>query len=210
MLNLLFLILTSFAKEPIKIAVIDSGFKLEYINKIPLCNVNYYDKTMHDTIGHGTNITGLIQKHAGPSGYCFIIIKALPATIDVSNLAISLATALKVDIINYSGGSKEFNLKEQTIIKKYIKQGGIFVAAAGNESTRLSNLYCNFYPACSVPEIEVIGNLHGEKTNFGPKVDFMIDGNNKEAYGITMTGSSQAAAIYTGMLVKYWIKHGGK
>lgn len=189
--------------QTIKVAVLDTGFNYEHINKIPTCIK--YDKSINDDNErkHGTNIVGLIQKHAGKVKYCFYLYKIWSKTDpQASNRAIIDAINNGVHIINYSGGGKSFDSLEATLVKQFLNKGGVFIAASGNNSDRLQPLNCNYYPACIDPRIVVIGNK-AKSSNYGTVVDVVLDGNNQEAYRVKLSGSSQATAIYTGMFLNF-------
>jgi hypothetical protein len=47
-----------------------------------------------------------------------------------------------------------------------------------------------------------VGNLNAKSSNYGPRVRFWEDGNNITAGGYTMSGTSQATALFTGNMVK--------
>jgi hypothetical protein len=199
------------AQEPIRIAVIDSGISPEASAKINHCdkklNKSFTDDTLYDFIGHGTNITGLIYKNVGFVKHCFIIIKVWGdkgrADNDPFTKGLQYATLLHPDIINLSGGGYGKNLKEQNIVLNYLNKGGILVNAAGNDGKYLEKETCSWYPGCYDARIMVIGNK-GNNSNYGPRINMIIDGNNKEGFGEMSSGSSQSAAIFTGMAVKLW------
>lgn len=141
--------------EPIKIAVIDTGFGYEGLGKqAKLCKFghknftsdtdmalgfNTKDPVPLDHHGHGTNIVGIIEKYTKDVNYCIIIIKyysphARMAGSGKSTVeAIKYATKLGVDFINYSGGGTEESKPETNAVAEFIDNGGTFVAAIGNE-----------------------------------------------------------------------------
>ena len=125
--------------------------------------------------------------------------------------AVAYAIVLKVDIINISAGGKEFSLAESAIIKKALDSKITVVAAAGNNFVNLDK-ECNFFPACYDERIIVVGNLNKDKSiadtsNYGNYVKKWEVGQNVlsdapnggEQY---KSGTSQAAAIVTGKIVK--------
>lgn len=200
------------AKEPVRIAVIDSGFELEHINKIPLCdkswNKSYIDKTINDTIGHGTNIVGLIHKEAINQDHCFIILKAVPGNYLHTKKAFDDAIKYKANIINYSAGGyeKTYSTDERKTIYEALKQGITIVNAAGNNNRYIgNNNSCIWFPGCYSNKIIMIGNI-GSNTNYGPRIDYIINGNNLTAFNITSSGTSQSAAVFTGMYVNNCFK----
>jgi hypothetical protein len=192
----------SFAQ--LKVAVMDTGFKLEYLNSLPTCVK--YNQNINDTHGHGTNVTGLIQKYANSNNYCFYIYKVFLVKDNRATIkAIQDAIHHRVHIINYSGGGVYEDKEETRLIKKFLDSGGIFIAASGNDSRSLSKK-CDYYPACADKRIVVVANTQ-KSSNYGTPVDIFIDGKDKEAYGISLSGSSQSTAIYTGMFIDYFLKN---
>lgn len=214
---------------PLKVAVIDTGFGLNDLgHDAPLCLYGHKDFTKDgllsysyvtkvpvpmDIHGHGTNIVGLIKEYAETKiDYCFVIIKFYSETqTGKQNLAASVksliyANNINVDIINFSGGGPNFDLKEKNAVKKFLNKGGIFVAAAGNEHEELDGVVNTYYPAMYDKRIKVVGNLNylrvrNPSSNYGPYVNTWEVGTNQLAYGITMTGTSQATAVTTGKII---------
>lgn len=211
------LVSDSYAKEPIKIAVIDTGLDLtdpRFAGK--LCATGHKDftnTTLQDNIGHGTHVAGLIEKNAGNSNYCMIILKyyleeRVNDTLNTFRtiLAFNEAENLGADIVNFSSGGPNFiDIEYQTI--KTSK--ALFVLAAGNDHADVRN---NFYPAAyHLPNSLVIGSLDrkGNKakfSNFGPFVDVWELGEDLLSYlpgnmnGI-FSGTSMSAAIEAGKLL---------
>lgn len=240
---------------PMIVAVIDTG--LGYNDKgldNPLCQTghktftgekqiaetNTKDPVAKDTHGHGTNIAGVISGYAGDSNFCLVILQYYsPTAKGNDNLkntvkAIKYAQQIGAKIINYSGGGAERAEEEAKAVKDFIDNGGIFVAAAGNERSDLSEE--PFYPALDDPRVVVVGNaeyiepdsvvdrdftlkinkqyqpvkINGSEwlgvpvssSNYGDKVNRWELGTFVEGNGIHMTGTSQAAAIATGKLIK--------
>jgi hypothetical protein len=228
-LILLLLLLVSDAQaKVITVAVIDTGFgnTIDSLAEKHLCNYGHKDftpdqqfavgfKTLDrvplDLNGHGTNIVGIIDKYADNAKYCIVIIKFYSGTFnaiendDYSRLAIQYAINLKVDVINFSAGGTYFNEFENTAICKYVKHGGIFVAAAGNNGQNLDKTGNVYYPAMYKGVISV-GNRKpngdaNEQSNFGQEVKTWEIGTDVKAFGITLTGTSQATAVYSGKIV---------
>lgn len=234
LISLLFLSSLVYAKpnacnKQIKIAVIDTGFGYHGVdNNVPLCNVEHKDFTKSqmftkrslrtsyptDTHGHGTNIIGLISRYAAPSraNYCIIVIKFWTPEFTTARennknslSALTYAISLKPDIINYSAGGEHYLQEEATLIKSYLDQGGMLVAAAGNEGKELG-VNGNYYPAMLDPRIMVVGNKNWNESrvassNYGKLVKAWEYGVEREALGVTMTGTSQATAIATGKII---------
>lgn len=194
--------------KTIKIAVIDTGIELVKRKNVKLClhgHRDYTQTTLNDSVGHGTNVSGLIAQGNQHIDYCLIIIKFYNNTNKNASYALLLSllqvSLIDVDIVHLSLGGKGGYNAEKNLIKRILDQGKIIVAAAGNNGENL-NKNCNYYPACYDDRIHVVGNT-GKTANYGNKyIDATINGNNKTALGITQSGSSQSAAIYTGKLIR--------
>lgn len=215
-------------KKPVIIAIIDTGFGYNDKSLVEsnLCMYGHRDFTgdnkysSFDTIdsvpkdlhGHGTNVLGIIDKIAGGGNYCFVVIKFFSGKPGSkkeysAKEAIRFATALKPDIINFSGGGSEFSYEEYKAIERYLNHGGIFVAAAGNDDKDLGQPTNTYYPALYDPRIIVVGNLErngikNDSSNYGKPVKYWEMGTNIKVFGIMFTGTSQATAIMTGKIVK--------
>src|ERR1700734_561050 len=162
--------------------------------------INTVDRVPLDDYGHGTNIVGLIDQNAGNTNYCIVIIKAFSkSSTDDENIqnsvkAIEYVNKLKPDIVNYSAAGYYFDTLESQGIKKYLDNGGIFVAAAGNKNIELSQ-QTPYYPAMYDSRIVVVGNKNEDGTrqlnsNYGMLVNDWEVGVDKTAFGITLTGTS--------------------
>lgn len=184
---------------------IDGQFTKEYATADPI---------PVDTHGHGTNIVGIIDGYASKAyiNYCIVVIKYYsdnqPGEINLfaTIAAVKYATNIKADYINYSGGGYTGNVGELIAVSKYIDGGGTFVAAAGNEGRNLDQPINAYYPAMDDKRIIVVGNksesgVRSKSSNYGNVVKRWEVGENVTAYGITMTGTSQATAVATGKIV---------
>jgi len=218
---------TTVAQEKPKIvAVIDSGFRFsEKTKRVKLCQFGHRDFSAQnvfergytqtpipkDIHGHGTNIVGLIQKYAGNANYCIVIIKFWnPQSNGQVNLnnsvkALKYANNIKADYVNYSGGGPVSDFSEKIMVKAILNRGGKFIAAAGNEKENI-NLH-PYYPAMYDSRVITVGSTDSfgqrlDSSNYGPSVKKWEIGLNQEAFGIKMTGTSQATAITTGKLLK--------
>lgn len=204
--TLLAKLLESPSKNIIKVAVIDTGIQYSYMDQTPLCETGHKDLTgegMDDIHGHGTNVVGLIVKNANISGYCIIIIKAYgfkKGKTAYLTQALQHAYNVGANVINVSGGGEGFNTAESKIVQKILNKKITLIVAAGNEQLDL-NKDCNYYPACYDNRTYVIGNA-SDASNKGRIVDVVINGNFKEAYGQTNSGTSQSTAIFTGEMLK--------
>ena len=161
-----------------------------------------------DTHGHGTNVVGLIERYAGLDvDYCVVIIKFYDDRVPgiskrLSSVAINYARKIHADVINISAGGYSPSDTEQRAVKKYLDQGGSIFAAAGNNGVDLG--LKPYYPAMSDPRVNIVGafdenlKMKTSYSNYKKDLHFWEIGTNLEAYGITMTGTSQATAVATG------------
>jgi len=193
--------------NPIKVVVIDSGLDMKYAFRAHLCPGEHKDFTgegLQDSHGHGTNIVGLIVNNAQSNNYCIVVIKAYSKIRTLNPLffteALEYANKIEADIINISGGGIGKDSKEEAIVQKLLNNNTTLIVSAGNESRDL-DIDCNFYPACYDPRIHVIG-AHINFSNYGKVVDSYQPGFREKAFGQTMSGTSQATAIFTGLFLK--------
>jgi subtilisin family serine protease len=202
--------------HPKTVAVIDTGIAdavLKEGYEAGICKFGHKDFTgegLTDKDGHGTNVSGLINRGAHGSNYCQVIIKFYDPYNNIRNMkhwlaAIRYAIDLKVDYINLSGGGKSPLPGEKDLIEEALNKGIKVVVAAGNENADLEEQ--PYYPAFYDPRIIVVGNGRDElhrslMSNYGTRVTVWRKGDNQTAHGITQTGTSQATAIYTGELIK--------
>lgn len=154
---------------------------------------------------HGTNIVGIIEKTAGPSTlYCIEVRKVY------FNGVFNLQAYLEVlstdaDIVHLSLSGTGYLREEVRLMRLLLDRGVLIVAAAGNDSLNLDN-GCNVYPACADPRIVVIGNGGSQTSNYGKPVDAYLNGQKVTGGGLTMSGSSQSAALFTGAVIKKYIE----
>jgi len=207
---LIFLILVfninALADKLLKVAVIDSGFNFKYSQLAHLCPNEHKDFTgegLVDLIQHGTNIVGLIVNNAQSSNYCIVLIKAYSTKINKRTFiteALEYAFQIHANIINLSGGGPGENYREKTIVKKLLDNNITLAFAAGNDHQNL-DYNCDYYPACYDDRIFIIGS-ESLSSNYGKVVDTIYDGENKTAFGLTLSGTSMSTAIFTGQLLK--------
>lgn len=214
--TLLFALLTQ--AKPIVVAVVDTGISEKLMSKPFLCKDGHKDFTgtgIYDHHSHGSHIAGLVEKYAGDSKYCVLVVKYFDprSEVDPSESlykSFQYAISKNVDIIEYAGGGTEYIKRECTLMKKALNMGITIVAAAGNEGKSLA--VQPYYPAMCDKRIISVGNLDNDgkrhsSSNYGDSVkvwekgvlqmSYMKDG----LYGL-FTGTSQASAITAGKLVK--------
>lgn len=215
-------------KSVTTVAVLDTGFGYNNLgHSAKLCKFGHKDfsvdqrysaeygtkdKIPLDIHGHGTNIVGVIADNAKITNYCFVIIKYYSIkqdgkqSVEASNKALEYAANIGADFINYSGGGPERSDRETKAVKRFLDNGGKFIAAAGNEGTNLDLIENAYYPAMDDKRIIVVGNnnfygVRSYKSNYGKVVKRWELGENVTGYGLTMTGTSQATAVATGKIL---------
>lgn len=211
-LPLLFFSNVCFAK-PLVVAVIDTGLHGSKISQTQLCDIEHKSfvpgEDIYDRHGHGTNVTGLIKKHAGNGDYCIVVIKYYSTGKNsLMNLINSLeyAYSIKPDIINLSGGGYWPVIQERDIILKILNSGIYFITAAGNEKKDLGEK-CVYYPACYDKRTWIVGAKDVVSSNYGSVIDVYVDGHKKTGFGVTMSGTSQSTAIFTGSVIKNLLRN---
>ena len=210
-----------------RIVVIDTGIKLEYLNNPALCkngHVDFTNTTLDDQHGHGTNVAGLIANHINTERQCITIFKVFSeekktATI-INRLqskviwivrAIVEAIKIKAKYINMSYGGNEPNDTEKLTIEMALKRDIRIIVAMGNEGKDFDQVPCDFYPACyplmdksnwyTVANRDNQGRYHPTSNINGPE-KYSYYGVNQSAWGVVMSGTSQATANFTGWLAK--------
>ena len=138
-----------------------------FIDDIHGWNFVDHDNDIQDYHGHGSHISGIIAAKGGNNCKVvgvspFVEIMTLkyfdPHSKNASNVentvkAIEYAVQMGADIINYSGGGPGDNLSEKSAIAKAADEGIIFVAALGNEGSKIGDENSNlgesnqYYPA---------------------------------------------------------------
>lgn len=204
-------------KDFVRVAVIDTGLNPNdvLVNKHLCKQMPYKDLTetsINDEITHGSLVLKLIRQNAADGNYCFHVIKYHDhlSTHKLNGQrflqALELVNRLKPDVVNISSGGPNYEGQEYNIIKNNPKT--VFVSAAGNDNENLNESVTKYYPASYAlyPEIKnvvVVGALDemGKKlhsSNWGDVVSFWKLGEYKEG-----SGTSFAAPVYTGELIKY-------
>lgn len=214
---------TALAKEPIRIAVIDTGINPSL--KIPLCPGLSKDfsghNTLEDNIDHGNVVSTLIHVFAHDSNYCQIILKIFDKT-DLKTdkhgdlvyehgfqnmiKAVAYANKLKIQVINLSVGGPGSDKEEYKIYESLLDKNVYIINAAGNDSTDLDK-ECSWFPGCYDKRIVLVGNLGLDKkphptSNYGQRVNAWIIGTNIKINNDTYTGTSFSAAMLSGAMVK--------
>lgn len=193
---------------------------------------NFVDNNndVSDSHGHGTHISGIINKEfrkhltsgtSSPIARLMILKYYNASSNDAENVmntvrAIEYATRMNARIINYSGGGTSQFLKEFEAIKKAGQKNILFIAAAGNNNTNTDDK--KYYPAnydleniISVAATDNGGELVSFSNFGGTTVDMAAPGKliystlPRNTYGI-MSGTSQATAFITGVAASLIVK----
>lgn len=230
-LILLFILLSAFSStsystckdEPVKIAVVDTGFGYHgHGIEAKLCKSGHVDFTTNqkpsdsvplDTIGHGTNIVGIIESYAKKTNvnYCVVILKYYrDDNFGINNLmnsiaAFKYATVNGIKYINYSAGGKDASDEEKEAVEDFLNKGGTFITAAGNGAVELGK-NGTYYPAMYDKRIIIVGSTYRNGThllssNYGKLITRWEFGCPVTAFGITMCGTSQATATASGKIL---------
>jgi hypothetical protein len=91
--------------------------------------------------------------------------------------------------------------EEREVVKEALDAGITVVTAAGNEHSDLDSK-CDFFPACIDSRVVSVGCSDCVQSNTGKVIKIWEHGKAITAGGYTMTGTSQATAVFTGKLVK--------
>lgn len=213
----------------VRIGVIDTGIdlaKYPYLLRY-MCRGNMHkDLTgngIKDVHGHGSNIAALIASKINPDKSCLVIIKywhdgeAQKTPVNEAAIsAVEVALAAGVRYLNMSSDGMSYFPKERLLLNKFVRAGGKLVVAAGNGQTLIDksgtrrvpiNLgaECTVYPACYKLDrpFAIVGGLGLTSSNYGGPVNQYRPAISQSAFGTgSMSGTSQAAANYTGDLVR--------
>lgn len=218
--TLILTLLISTATAQTKVAVLDTGLNIKDSRfRSVLCKTGHYDATgdgIHDYIGHGTHIVGLIKQYAENANYCIIVLKYYrtkdPGWKNIANLLDCYNHALKegATVINLSLSGSYDDPEEANIIRN--NPGVKFITSAGNNGQDLD--FIPAFPASyGFSNIITVGNIYPngvrhETSNYGTVVTKWEVGVNVESTcpgrknKCKMTGTSQSTAIATGKYLK--------
>jgi subtilisin family serine protease len=204
------------ARAEVRILVIDSGVHYSPEN-LKLCKYGHKDFTgtgLRDNIGHGTNVASLIARELPKSGACIVMYKAFDDSKTWTRFtpyisALMTANLEKFDFINLSIAGTGEDPMEVHYLKQILNNGTRISAASGNNKINLDR-GCIIYPACADPRIVVVGAYDLLYSNIGTRVNVLESGKKKKGGGYTMSGTSQATAIYTGKAVAKFLIRGTK
>jgi subtilisin family serine protease len=162
------------AAEPVRVAVIDTGYNGD---PSKLCKDGHYDffaktKTVgRDQQGHGTTVANAIVEYAENADFCLVIYKVFGAKgqtgTDFVPRAIRMAKDRGAQVINMSlDGSSFFAEERQAMVEALSKHiviftvagNGVYDAAGRLLHTHDLDVTCKSYPACyKLPGVIVVG-----------------------------------------------------
>ena len=123
------------------------------------------------------------------------------STFDVAN-GILMAIKNGASVVNLSLGTSADSATLAQLIDYYSKQGILFVAAAGNESTSAATYPAAYTSVLSVTASDRNGNI-ANYANYGSFVDVILPGTSLISYGNRAyigTGTSYSTALASGMV----------
>ena len=162
-----------------------------------------HNNDIQDYHGHGSHISGIIAAKGGknckvvgvsPLVELMVLKYFDPHSKNASNVnntvkAIEYAVKMGADIINYSGGGPGDNIAEKTAIAKAADKGIIFVAALGNEGSRIGHESSSmgaknkYYPASyELPNIIAVQshNKNAKKVESSNYQEIVLPGNKRK------------------------------
>lgn len=201
--------------KQIRVAILDTGLDLEDTRfKGKLCpgeSRDFTDTEIKDHHGHGTHVASVIA-HSQNKDVCLIIVKFwLKENTDHENNinydnALQYIKEIHPDIVNMSLSGEEPGEVEENVVASL--SDTIFVVAAGNNND--SEKVIKHYPAALTLQynnVIVVGSLdENERKAPSSNYDYpnmkWVRGVNVRGYAIgsgylLMTGTSQAASVYT-------------
>lgn len=190
-----------------------------YIDDLHGWNFAHNNNDVSDKHSHGTHIAGIISKNANQSKHRLMILKYFSMGQTAQEQTRSLINSLKyaidngANIINVSAGGNSFSDEEFKLLQKARNKGILVIAASGNKKASWQNK--NFYPsAYNLPNVVSVSatdengyllpttnsNLSKASVFFkGENILGPVPNNKMES----KTGSSQAAAGFTGYILRY-------
>lgn len=208
--------------KDIRVMVVDTGIDASHLQLLKYVEAGKYED-LHDEHGHGTHVAGIISESNCPNlkiVSCKFFFKnkgVMPALYQCLDRALHE----HIDIVNFSGGGPDIDLKEYEAMKKISDAGIKLIVAAGNDGKNLNSPCWGYFPACyrldNMIEVGAFDSntingkgfvgLRWTRSNYG------IPGMHWEAgvdiystlpdnkYG-KISGTSQATAAYTKHLVE--------
>jgi hypothetical protein len=216
-LFLLLVSLSALAETRQKIVVIDTGVSIRVSMKPYMCKDG--KQTTYglwiDDHGHGSNVIDLIGSRIDHKKLCIVSIKTKWRNLSPEQAAIEAIVSIKKAAlfkpiaVNISMDGNIRSDEEKEEFRKLLKSGSKIITAAGNHHLNLDK-DCSEFPACYLKEIKqdteftdtsnffVVGASDVSASSYGTVVTVRTLGLKQ---GIPeMTGTSQAAANFTGKL----------
>ncbi len=219
--------ISCFAKQTIKVMVIDTGVDLSH-SEIASHVVNGTSSIDYvDPHGHGTAMAGLVVDNTCPEveliSCRYFNLPNKPDEISNSIDCYKRAIAEDVDYVNYSSSGGKFRVDELAAMKELSDKGVIVAVAAGNEGRNLINQKTGVcdkaYPGCFLLDnVYIVQNVDRDgkiyknsnyidhpNARFEMGVDVFVLAPNK--WYSSMTGTSPATAKYmNSLLIKECLK----
>lgn len=192
----------------ITIAVVDGGFTeadaAQYGIRLCKNGIRNYSTVKGLHRDHALNVAALIAREAKDANYCIINYQIFSEKgFDLKayySALINIILTNSAAIVNLSIQGSSPDDIERSLLNQLLDKEVSIVASAGNQGLYLDKISCKVYPACNDQRITVVGNF-SSSSNYGPVVDLIENGQDATAGGSTMSGTSQAAAIFTGKAV---------
>lgn len=211
---ILFSVIGYAREDRIRIAVIDTGIDKDILGAY-MCEDGHRDFTgqgLDDHLGHGTAMALAIVRSVSSKTHCLMNVKFYdPHYLAMNDLTGSVAYVAKSDAkyVNISAGGPRVDMVEYNSIKRALGKGMKFSVSAGNNGDNM-DVMCNQWPACyrfKSKNFHVIGALNpfGEPayfSNYGQAVTEWEYGVDIVLGDFVVSGTSPAAAIYTGRLAQ--------
>ena len=201
------------------IAVIDTGFYSQDINKKYMCKTAHWSVPLYlphfskkglipvSTFNeHGPNVIGLIGNKIDSTKYCIKSFRVLKIVATTSYLAALKAVVKEKNLVglNISMGGDAYFEEENEALKKLVKRGVKVNVAAGNDSRILTKKECTYYPACfklrkayQSNNFKVVGAVDTGSSNTSEDFEILYRKGLEQGTPVK-TGTSQATANYTG------------
>ncbi len=209
-------------KDPIKVAILDSGIyeKHDFFENVNFKSYNSIENSSEkaiDDLNHGTGIASLIVNPLNKEERANVIFYNVKIVTedgignpDYMIKGLRWAIKEKVDVINISAGFQTNNTEVENLVNQAYENGIVIIASAGNNLGLDTD-----YPA-KLKKVISVSSISSNKTqslssSIG-KIDFVSIGekvkvaNNKNTYEFR-NGSSYATAKVTAFLVKSMIEN---
>lgn len=191
------------SQQPIKIAVLDTGYAPEGGHNVVYTGYNFTGEgssdDSSDTNGHGTTVADAIINSMTFENYRILPIKIMNSEGKGSILSLYMgieeAIENEVEVINLSLSAKGQSPLIEAEIEKAIENGITVVAAAGNDGT----LAKDYIPA-NLPRALVVGavdnhNKIEDYSNYGDEIDVVANGIFKEHRGTSIATARVSAYV---------------